>query len=189
MNLTFSNNYYIKIPKNLQLYLTKNFLIIKTNLGIRFIKLKIKILICHNTNCIVITPFNITNLSLTELKLKIFQKTFEILLKKSFKELQLKFKQRLKLIGVGFRAIVLNYYNTKILQLKLGFSHQLYFYIPKEIEVITPKYNRLLIFGYSEKRVNNFVLLLRTYKFPDPYKGKGILYDTEKIKLKEGKKL
>ena len=187
-NSKLDKSFSIKIPNKMFLYYTKTFLVIKTFLGIRFMKLNTEIKFCHKNKLIFITNVPLNNI-LNKKNLIIYQQTFKILLKKSLKELKKKITKKLKLVGVGFRAHAIKHYGNNILQLKLGFSHNLFFFLPKNLKIICPKYNKILIYGHSETTVNNFVSLLRSYKYPDVYKGKGVLYEKEKLKLKEGKKV
>lgn len=88
-------------------------------------------------------------------------------------------------VGVGFRVEeILN--NT--IKLKLGFSHNILIKVPKKIKVFSPHRTRLVLKSTVLEKLKNFSLFIRSYKFPDIYKGKGILYKYEKILLKEGKK-
>ena len=59
----------------------------------------------------------------------------------------------------------------------------------KKIKIFCLKTTELFIYGNSYQNVTQTASLIRSYKKPEPYKGKGILYDTEKITLKEGKKI
>jgi large subunit ribosomal protein L6 len=72
---------------------------------------------------------------------------------------------------------------------KLGYSHSLYFKIPEQLIIFCLKFTKLFIYGNSYQNVTQIASLIRSYKKPEPYKGKGILYETEKILLKEGKKI
>ena len=76
-----------------------------------------------------------------------------------------------------------------LLHFKLGYSHQIYFKIPTKLKISCLKTTQIFIFGYSYLFVTQIASLLRSYKAPEPYKGKGIIYTTEKMILKEGKKV
>lgn len=92
---------------------------------------------------------------------------------------------KLKLVGVGYRF---EYDSTlHLLKIKLGFSHDLVFNIPPHIYFYNTRYNYLLRSIYLND-LNNFAFKLRSLRTPEPYKGKGVRYDFEKIKRKEGKK-
>lgn len=95
------------------------------------------------------------------------------------------FQVNLKIVGVGYRASV---ENKKNLVLKLGFSHLINLEIPKTITVSCPKPTRLILRSNNLSELMQYAARIRSYKEPEPYKGKGILYKGEKICRKEGKK-
>lgn len=96
------------------------------------------------------------------------------------------YHKKLRLIGVGFKAFV----NQKTLNLKLGFSHEVIYNIPTDIEILAGKTKGilLLIRGTELDRVCQVAAEIKTLRYPDSYKGKGIHYDKEIIKLKKGKR-
>jgi large subunit ribosomal protein L6 len=71
--------------------------------------------------------------------------------------------------------------------LKIGYSHLVYVPIPNGIKVIVQKKINIILSGSDEQLVKEFAAVLRSYRFPDVYKGKGLLFKNEKINLKEGK--
>src|SRR3989344_674242 len=93
------------------------------------------------------------------------------------------FQKKLIVEGVGFRAEV----KGADLVMNLGFSHQIKVALPKDIKVTAEK-NVITISGPDKERVGQFAAVVREYKKPEPYKGKGIRYDGEFIRRKEGKK-
>jgi large subunit ribosomal protein L6 len=100
--------------------------------------------------------------------------------------LSIGFRKQLNIIGVGYRAAIEN--ETNILSLKLGYSHQIFIKIPKYLKLICIKPTKISIFGNNKQKVNQMAAIIRSYKLPEPYKGKGILYQNEKINKKEGKR-
>jgi large subunit ribosomal protein L6 len=94
------------------------------------------------------------------------------------------FKKRLNLVGIGYRAQVIG----KLLTLKLGLSHDVKYQIPDEIEIICPKPDQIILLGIKKDYLNRIASNIRSFKKPDPYKGKGILFENERLILKEGKK-
>lgn len=123
--------------------------------------------------------------------LKAFQGTTVALIKYAIIELSVSFfYQKMKFVGVGYRAFPLEINNKKqMLHLRLGYSHQIYFRFINEINVFCFKFTKLFIFGSSYQNITQFSALIRSCKPPEPYKGKGILYDNEKIILKIGKRI
>jgi large subunit ribosomal protein L6 len=94
------------------------------------------------------------------------------------------YKKILEIEGVGFKAAV----QGKDLILNIGFSHEVKFPIPEGIAIKAEKPTLLSITGIDKQRVGQVAAVIRGYKRPEPYKGKGIRYQGEKIQRKEGKK-
>ena len=74
------------------------------------------------------------------------------------------------------------------LVLNLGFSHDVVYPIPKGIKITTPRPTAVVVEGIDKQRVGQVALDIRNYRKPEPYKGKGVRYDTEVVRRKEGKK-
>ena len=94
------------------------------------------------------------------------------------------FEQRLEINGVGYRAAV----QGKNLQLALGYSHEINYPIPEGITIATPRPVEIVITGMDRQKVGQVAAEIREYRPPEPYKGKGIKYSTERVFRKEGKK-
>jgi large subunit ribosomal protein L6 len=93
------------------------------------------------------------------------------------------YEVKLVLIGVGYRANV----QGQKLDLQLGFSHPTWIEIPKTIQVAVDKGTTISIKGVDKKEVGQFAASVRGKKPPEPYKGKGIRYENEFVRKKEGK--
>ncbi len=94
------------------------------------------------------------------------------------------FEKKLEITGVGYRAAV----QGKSLQLSLGYSHDVNYPIPEGIAITTPKPTEIVITGNDIQRVGQVAAEIRSYRPPEPYKGKGVKYANEFIFRKEGKK-
>jgi large subunit ribosomal protein L6 len=94
------------------------------------------------------------------------------------------FIRRLEINGVGYRAAVQG--NDLVLQ--LGFSHEVRFPIPSDVTIKCDKPTLIVISGVSRQRVGQVAAEIRSYRKPEPYKGKGIKFENEYIIRKEGKK-
>jgi len=94
------------------------------------------------------------------------------------------FSKELEINGVGYRAQV----QGKTLQLALGFSHDVNYPVPDGIEIKTPKPTEVVISGIDKQKVGQVAAEIRSYRPPEPYKGKGVKYVDEYIFRKEGKK-
>jgi large subunit ribosomal protein L6 len=94
------------------------------------------------------------------------------------------FEKKLEITGVGYRAAV----QGKSSQLSLGYSHDVSYPIPEGIAITTPKPTEILVTGTDIQRVGQVAAEIRSYRKPEPYKGKGVKYSDEFIFRKEGKK-
>lgn len=93
------------------------------------------------------------------------------------------YEKKLIVEGVGFRVAL----NGNTLTLNLGFSHEVNVVVPEDISVTVEK-NTITISGINKESVGQFAAKVRAFKKPEPYKGKGIRYDGEFIRRKQGKK-
>jgi large subunit ribosomal protein L6 len=93
------------------------------------------------------------------------------------------YEVRLSLIGVGYKA---NVQGAK-LDLQLGFSHPTFLEIPKSLQIVVDKGVAISIKGIDKREVGQFAASVRGMKPPEPYKGKGIRYEKEFVRKKEGK--
>ncbi|TYO67877.1 50S ribosomal protein L6 [Bradyrhizobium hipponense] len=94
------------------------------------------------------------------------------------------FEKRLEITGVGYRAAM----QGKNLQLALGYSHDVVYAIPEGITITVPKPTEITVTGSDIQRVGQVAAEIRSYRPPEPYKGKGVKYVGEFIFRKEGKK-
>jgi large subunit ribosomal protein L6 len=94
------------------------------------------------------------------------------------------FERKLELVGVGYRAAM----QGKDLGLSLGFSHPVVFITPAGISITTPTQTEILIAGADRQLVGEVAAKIRSFRPPEPYKGKGVRYSGEKIIIKEAKK-
>lgn len=94
------------------------------------------------------------------------------------------FEKKLEINGVGYRAAV----QGKVLQLALGYSHDVNYPIPEGIAIATPKPTEIVVTGIDRQRVGQVAAEIRAFRGPEPYKGKGVKYADEFIFRKEGKK-
>ena len=94
------------------------------------------------------------------------------------------FTKKLLITGVGYRADS----KGKVLNLKLGYSHDVNIDVPEGLEVKTPDNTTVEISGSDKQKVGQLAAEIRRWRKPEPYKGKGIKYDGEFIFRKEGKK-
>jgi large subunit ribosomal protein L6 len=94
------------------------------------------------------------------------------------------FEQRLEITGVGYRAAI----QGKNLQIQLGYSHDIVYPIPEGITIATPRPTEIVVSGIDGQKVGHVAAQIRSFRKPEPYKGKGVKYAGEQIFRKEGKK-
>ena len=93
------------------------------------------------------------------------------------------FQKKLQLVGVGYKAEK----KGKKLVMSLGYSHPVELEDPEGIETETPDANTVIVKGINKALVGNYAANIRAWRKPEPYKGKGIKYEDEHIRRKEGK--
>lgn len=94
------------------------------------------------------------------------------------------FERKLTLVGVGYKAAV----QGSALNLSLGFSHPVLHPMPEGVTATTPTPTEILIKGIDRQKVGQVAAEVRAYRSPEPYKGKGVRYADEVVKIKETKK-
>jgi len=93
------------------------------------------------------------------------------------------FTKKLQIIGVGYRAEM----KGKKLVLTLGYSHPIVFSAPDSISITTPSPTEILVSGIDKELVGLIAAKIRSFRKPEPYKGKGIRYENEYVRRKAGK--
>ncbi|MBK8970705.1 MAG: 50S ribosomal protein L6 [Hahellaceae bacterium] len=94
------------------------------------------------------------------------------------------FQKKLELVGVGYKAQA----QGKALNLNLGYSHPIVYQLPEGVTIETPSQTEILIKGIDKQQVGQVAAEVRAYRSPEPYKGKGVRYSGEKVRIKEAKK-
>ena len=94
------------------------------------------------------------------------------------------FEKKLVLQGVGYRAQA----EGKQLNMRLGFSHPVEYQLPDGIDVQTPTQTEIVVSGISKQLVGQVSAEIRSFRPPEPYKGKGVRYAGERVRRKEAKK-
>ena len=94
------------------------------------------------------------------------------------------FNKTLELTGTGYRASV----SGTTLKLQVGFSHDINYEIPDNVKIECPKQNIIKINSINKELLGSVAAEIRSYRKPEPFKGKGIKYENEFIFRKEGKK-
>ena len=94
------------------------------------------------------------------------------------------FVKELELNGVGYKAAE----KGKSIELNLGYSHPINFPVPEGLKIEVPKPTQIKISGIDKQKVGQIASEIRSFRKPEPFKGKGIKYKEEIIRRKEGKK-
>jgi large subunit ribosomal protein L6 len=181
----------IKIPKNITVIYSskKKILTLIGPLQTRSMFLELKLNINDNLKVIEVTSITFLNLPGKKKQILSLKNTTIALIKQLLLETSATMYNKLKFVGVGYRTFEVEEFKNKLLMFKLGYSHPIFFKIPTNLNMFCFKFIKLYISGNSYKNVTQTSALIRSYKKPEPYKGKGILYESEKIILKEGKKV
>ena len=93
------------------------------------------------------------------------------------------YEKKLEIVGVGYLAAV----QEDVLQLRVGFSHEVHKKIPAGLKITCPDQTHVVIRGTDKQQVGQFAAEVRAVRKPEPYKGKGIRYDGEAVRRKAGK--
>ena len=111
-----------------------------------------------------------------------FWGTYRALINNAVDGLSKGFQKSLEINGVGYRAAV----KGKVLELQLGYSHPINYDIPEGLEITVEK-NLIHVKGADKQQVGQAAAIIRGYRKPEPYKGKGVKYTDEHIVRKAGK--
>jgi large subunit ribosomal protein L6 len=93
------------------------------------------------------------------------------------------FEQRLEIVGVGYNAHI----DGKVLQLQVGFANAVRLPIPPVVKVVTPDPTHIILTSADKQAVGQFAANIRSVRPPEPYKGKGVRYQDERVRRKAGK--
>lgn len=191
-SLKYKKKYTIKVPETIKVIYSaaKSIILFMGPLQTKSLRLRIKVFLEVSTNTIIVSDLPLEGTLPSSLKnRKKLQGTTVAKIKHSLIEANYVLYSRLNLVGVGYRVFPYEISNNQ-LYFKLGYSHLVYFKIPNTINTFTHKYTKLFLFGNcSFEQLKRISAQIRLCKCPEPYKGKGILYDQETISLKKGKKI
>ncbi len=109
--------------------------------------------------------------------------TFRMLIANAVKGVQDKYEKKLEIVGLGYRGKM----EGNIVNLSLGFTHQVKVEVPDDLEVDMPDEVTITVKGIDKQLVGEFAAKLRSLKKPEPYKGKGIRYSDEEVRRKSPK--
>ena len=93
------------------------------------------------------------------------------------------YEKRLEIVGVGYLASI----SGDTLQLRVGYANELHRKIPQALTVTCPDQTHVVVQGCDKQQVGQFAAEIRSLRKPEPYKGKGVRYQGEQVKIKPGK--
>lgn len=168
----------ILIPSTVKILLQDKVIYFKGPHGTTSLNLLDNIFIYKKNQLIHIIYSNTKNKDLISLLIKLISNKIYGVSKGFFSQLECN--------GLGYKAKI---ENRNTLVLKLGFSHKLKIKIPNNIKIFCSKSNKIIFFSVEKDKLFEFIIKVKNLKKPDSYKGKGLIFKNENLKLKEGKKL
>ena len=173
-----TGNIPIEIPEGIDVSLNDTNIIVKDKSGEKNFKFSKNLDISIKDKKIVITPKE------NSIKTKQIWGTTRSLINNIIAGCVNEFKKTLKLVGTGYKASL----QGKILKISAGYSHDIEYPLPEGINIKCSDPNTIEVSGQNKSQVGQVAADIRSFRKPEPYKGKGIQYENEHIHRKEGKK-
>jgi large subunit ribosomal protein L6 len=170
--------YPVELPKGVEAKIVADAISVKGPLGTLSQALSGDVVVNENEGKL---SFVVTNDSK---QAKAMSGTLRALVANMVKGVSAGFERRLNLVGVGYRAQV----QGTQLKLQLGFSHDVMYDLPEGIKAECPSQTEVVIKGIDKQAVGQVAAEIRSYRPPEPYKGKGVRYSDERVVIKETKK-
>jgi large subunit ribosomal protein L6 len=167
----------VDIPANTNINLANNFLEVKGPKGELKRQLHPKVKVEHKDNQIIVTRDNDSK------EVRSLHGLTRALIFNMVEGVNTGFTKKLEIVGVGYKAEA----KGKTLILTIGYSHQIVLAFPDSITVTTPTPTEIEINGIDKEMVGKIAAKIRSFRKPEPYKGKGIKYAGEYIRRKAGK--
>jgi len=166
----------IKLPSGVELNISGSQLNVKGPKGKLELVLHPSVSLAENDGEYVVTPENDKSMAMAG--------TFRALVGNMIVGVSDGFQKKLQLVGVGYRAQT----QGDKLTLALGFSHPIEYKAPEGIKIETPSQTEIIVSGCDKQKVGQVASEIRSYRPPEPYKGKGVRYADERVVRKEAKK-
>lgn len=167
----------IPVPEKTEVTVTDNTLSVKGPLGTLTKEIHSLVSVAVDGKSVVVSAKNNSKLS------RSLWGTFASHVKNMIKGVNSKFEKKLILEGIGYRVEL----SGKNLKFVVGFSHPVVLATPEGVDVAVEK-NLITVSGIDKEAVGQFAAVIRSVKKPEPYKGKGIRYEGEYVRQKQGKK-
>jgi len=170
--------YPVELPQGVEFNLSGSTVSIKGGNGTLSMELNSEVELAQEGNSITVKPRSGSRFSTA------IAGTTRALLANMVEGVTKGFEKKLELKGVGYRA------NTegKKLNLTLGFSHPVAYEVPEGITIETPSQTEVIVKGNDKQKVGQVAAEIRSFRPPEPYKGKGVRYSDERVVIKEAKK-
>ncbi|AXX86697.1 50S ribosomal protein L6 [Malaciobacter marinus] len=166
----------ISIPNGIEVTVDNTVVSVKKGSKVSSIETHGRVGIEVADNQVVLTRVNDTKES------SAFWGTYRALINNAILGLEKGFAKSLEINGVGYRAAV----KGKVLELQLGYSHPINYDIPEGLDITVEK-NLIHVKGADKQQVGQAAAIIRGFRKPEPYKGKGVKYTDEVIVRKAGK--
>ncbi|AHJ62346.1 50S ribosomal protein L6 [Granulibacter bethesdensis] len=170
--------YPVEIPQGVQVAIANNVLTAKGKLGELSLPLTDLVDTTVEGNQVKVAPRG------NDRRARMMWGTTRALVANMVKGVSTGYVRSLEINGTGYRAAV----QGNALVLNLGYSHDITYPVPAGIKITTPRPTAVTIEGVDKRLVGQVASELRQLRLPEPYKGKGVRYDNEEIRRKEGKK-
>ena len=170
--------YPVEVPAGVQVALQGRTLVAKGKLGEAKLELTDNVTATVEGNQVAVAPRG------NERQARMMWGTTRSLVASMVKGVSTGYSKTMGIQGTGFRASV----QGKNLVINLGFSHDVVYPVPEGIKISTPRPTSITVEGTDKRDVGQVAAEIRSFRPPEPYKGKGVRYSDETIRRKEGKK-
>jgi len=170
--------YPVELPAGVEVVVVDRILTAKGKLGTMSLPLTDHVDAAVEGNNVTITPRG------TARQARMMWGTTRSLLASMVQGVSVGYTKTLEINGTGFRAAV----QGSMLTINLGFSHDVKYALPEGIKATTPRPTAITLTGVDKRQVGQVAAEIRSFRPPEPYKGKGVKYEGEQIRRKEGKK-
>ena len=170
--------YPVELPAGVQVAIANGVLTAKGKLGELKVELSDAVDAAVEDNKVTVTPRG------NERQARMMWGTTRALVANMVKGVSGGYSRTMEITGTGYRAAV----QGQNLVINLGFSHDVVYPVPPGIKITTPRPTAITVEGVDKRQVGQVAAEIRGFRPPEPYKGKGVRYDNETIRRKEGKK-
>jgi large subunit ribosomal protein L6 len=170
--------YPVVVPQGVEVTVKDGVVEVKGKLGAQRYNVPTLVGVRQEGSTLTLTPKNTTK------QARVLWGTSRALINNMVKGVSGGFTINLEIVGVGYRAAV----QGSELVMQLGYSHEIRFSIPEGITIKCEKPTMVAVFGADKQLVGQIAAKIRGFRSPEPYKGKGVKYENERIVRKEGKK-